>query len=534
MRQCRTLVAIATVILTATACGSQASPSPSSGVAGETASPASAPGSAAASTSSDALLVRTIDGLPGAVVQIETTGAFRDPLEGREDVTGRGSGFIIDTVGIVVTNNHVVTGAEKVTIWVGAGRSEHQAEVLGASECSDLAIVRIDGGPFPYLDWYEGDINPGLEIYAAGFPLGDPEFTLSRGIVSRAHGVIDEDWASVSNSIEHDANINPGSSGGPVVTSDAQIVAVDYAGDPDTRQSFAISRAEALPILADLEAGQDVASLGINGFAVGPDDFYGTHQGIWVSSVKPDSAADQAGILPGDSITKVGGKTLAAKGTMNEYCEVIRGHKAGDKLAFSVYREDSRETLAGDLNGTALKPGFAFATALGDGPPLDPTPLNFDEVTFEPGGLSFETPGSWEDYVDQPWSFGGADVGTGRIVSTDVKAFKGGWKTPGLFVAASESVGASKTIDNILDADLSQFRKSCDYIRREPFRRGLYAGKYDLWQSCEGSDTRFLTIAAAPKDGSHTVYLQFQAVTNTDLAVLDRVLATLTVANSGS
>ncbi len=134
----------------------------------------------------DLLLVDSIDALAGAVVQIETTGTFRDPFEGREDVTGRGSGFIVDPAGIVVTNNHVVTGAEKVTVWVGAERAEHEAQVLGASECSDLAVVRIDGGPFPYLDWYQGDIRPGLDIYAAGYPLGDPEYTLYRGIVSRA------------------------------------------------------------------------------------------------------------------------------------------------------------------------------------------------------------------------------------------------------------------------------------------------------------------------------------------------------------
>ena len=213
---------------------------------------------------------------------------------------------MVDPAGIVVTNNHVVTGADSVKVWVGPDRSEHAATVLGASECSDLAVVKIDGGPFPALDWYKGEIQPGLPIYAAGFPLGDPEFTLSRGIVSRAHGVIDESWASVENSIEHDANINPGSSGGPVVTDDAQVVAVNYAVNGDTRQSFAISRDEALPILEDLESGQDVTSLGINGEAIGPND-YELAEGVWVASVKADSPAAKAGILPGDTVTEIGG-----------------------------------------------------------------------------------------------------------------------------------------------------------------------------------------------------------------------------------
>jgi serine protease Do len=534
MKLRRVLVTISAVIVSVAGCGpSNASSSPS-GVAASAS--AGTPASPSASTAlSDGLLVNTIDRLPGAVIQIETTGTFRDPFEGRQKITGRGSGFVVDPSGIAVTNNHVVTGADTVTVWVGVERAEHKAEVLGASECSDLAVVRIDGGgSLPYLEWYQGDIKPGLEIYAAGFPLGDPEFTLSRGIVSRARGIIDESWASVDDSIEHDANINPGSSGGPVVSDDAKVVAVDYAGDETTRQSFAISRDEALRILADLEKGQDVSSVGLNGVAIDPDNDFGITQGIWVSSVKPESAAAGAGILPGDIVTKLAGKRLAAQGTMKEYCDVLRAQKAGDKLPFTVYREDSRETLSAELGGTPLQPGFAFATTLGDGPPADPTELAFDEPSEDPGRLAFQTPEAWSDVLDQPWSFGGVDIGTGRVVSTDVKAFKDGWRTAGVFVAVSDSITKRTTIDGLLDAERSRFERSCDYVRRQSFRRGAYDGKFDLWKGCGGTDSRFLTIAAGPKDRSHMVYLQFQATTNADLAVLDRVLATLKVSVPGS
>lgn len=529
MRQHRILVAVSVVAMTVAACGSSNS-SPAGSVAAVSAAPSATttPSTEASSTEpSDGLLVGSIDALPGAVIQVGTTGTFRDPYEGQLVGTGAGSGFIIDASGIALTNNHVVTGADTVTVWVGAARAEHQAEVLGVSECSDLAVIKIEGGGrYPYLDWYKGDVKPGLEIYVAGFPLGDPEFTLSRGIVSRAHGVIDEDWASVDDSIEHDANTNPGSSGGPIVTDTGEVVAVHYAGNDQTRQAFAISRDEALRILPDLEADRDVAAFGVNGQAIPPADLYGTRQGIWVSSVEPDSVADEAGILPGDTIVKLDGKKMALSGTMKEYCQVLRAHKPGDKMDFTVYREDSRETLDGVLNGTALKPGFTFATALGDGPPADPTALNFDEATFEPGALSFQTPEAWDDYLDQPWSFGGSEVGPGRIVSTDVKAFKGGWRTPGVFVGSSASL--DKSVDEVLDADRARFEKSCEYDSRASFTRGAYTGKYDLWTGCDGSDTRFLTIAAN-KDGSPLVYLQFQAVGNDDLAILDRVLATLEV-----
>ncbi len=140
-------------------------------------------------------------------------------------------------------------------------------------------------------------------------------------------------------------------------------------------------------------------------------------------------------------MTKLDGKVLSPAGTMKEYCEILRAHDAGDEVAFTVYREDSRETLKGVLNGAALKPGFAFATALGDGPLPDPTSLDFDEAADDPGQLAFETPSAWSDVVEQPWSFGGIEVGPGRLVASDVKAFKGGWRTPGVFVAASSSIG---------------------------------------------------------------------------------------------
>jgi serine protease Do len=124
------LVTISAVIVSVAGCGpSNASSSPS-GIAASAS--AGGPASPAASTSlSDGLLVNTIDRLPGAVIQIETTGTLRDPFEGRQKITGRGSGFVVDPSGIAVTNNHVVTGADTVTVWVGAERAEHKAQVLG-------------------------------------------------------------------------------------------------------------------------------------------------------------------------------------------------------------------------------------------------------------------------------------------------------------------------------------------------------------------------------------------------------------------
>jgi hypothetical protein len=93
-------------------------------------------------------------------------------------VAGRGSGFIIDEAGVAVTNNHVVTGAAFLQVWVGGESEARNARVLGVSECSDLAVIDIEGEGYPYLESFDGPVSTGTTVFAAGFPLGDPEFTL--------------------------------------------------------------------------------------------------------------------------------------------------------------------------------------------------------------------------------------------------------------------------------------------------------------------------------------------------------------------
>lgn len=521
----RVQVTTAAFLLLIGACGpSGQSATPSSTSSAPSSTEVSAP---PASAAADATLVRSIDALPGAVVQIETTGTFVDPLEGALEGIGHGSGFVVDPSGVVLTNNHVVTGSEKVTVWVGNQRAEHAAEVLGVSECSDLAVIQLDARePLPYLDWYEGKIEPGLEIYAAGYPLGDPEYTLTRGIVSRARGVIDEQWASVDDTIEHDANILGGSSGGPVVTNDGQVVAVNYAGDDGTRQSFAISRDEVLRILPDLQAGRDVTSVGINGYGL---DFL-DRSGIWVASVEPDSAAAVAGILPGDVVTELDGKPMAVNGTMAEYCEVLRAHQDEDTVSFTVYRHDSRETLPGALNGDPVDAGFAFAIDVG-GATSVPRPDAPDEPIYGEGEtLYVEAPPTWSDQEHQPWSFGGEEAGPGFLISSDVNAFRGGFLTPGAYIGASATVEGT-ALEAVLDAVRPRFdersKEKCTLTGRAAFTRGGYAGIYDLWDGCRETTSRFLTIAAEKTDGSHVVYIQFQAAEPSDLAILDRMLVAL-------
>ena len=305
-------------------------------------------------------LVTALQDAKGAVIQIESQGTFVDPEFGLIlNGAGRGSGFIIDPSGIAVTNNHVVTGAALLKVWVGGDTSKtYNAKVLGVSECSDLAVIDIDGDGFPYLEWYTGDTDVGMDIYVSGFPLGDPEYTLTKGVISKAKADGETSWASVDSVTEYDANANPGNSGGPVLNPDGKVMGILYASNPSTDQSFGISQTIAKDVIGRLKTGEDLNSIGINGQAVGTDD--GSLTGIWVSSVKSGSPADQAGILPGDILTAMENLVLATDGTMADYCDILRSHTPADTLNVEVLRWADGQVLAGQLNGRDLQVATVF------------------------------------------------------------------------------------------------------------------------------------------------------------------------------
>ena len=208
--------------------------------------------------------ITTLDEVEKGVIQIEAEGVFVDPAEGAMVSGGSGSGFIIDPKGIAVTNNHVVTGGAIFRVYVAGRDKPVNARVLGVSECADLAVIDLDGSGYDYLTWYDGPIKVGLDVYAAGFPLGDPEFTLTRGIVAKAKADGESSWSSIDGVIQHDATINPGNSGGPLVDQNGAVVAVNYASNDDAVQYFAISKDTAVDIVETLASGEDLDSLGIN------------------------------------------------------------------------------------------------------------------------------------------------------------------------------------------------------------------------------------------------------------------------------
>ncbi len=303
------------------------------------------------SAPTDGEVINSLADAKKGVIRIVVQGAYEYPdFPASLEESYTGTGFIIDPKGIAVTNNHVVTGAATIEVYFADDDEPRRAKLIAASECSDLAIIDIAGDGYPYFEWYTDPIELGTEVYSLGYPLGDPEFSQHKGAVSKKRATIESNWTDAESLVEHDALINPGNSGGPLVTSDGKVIGVNYASLADANQYYAITYAEAQPILDDLVNGTDVLSLGLNGEAFANEDL----SGIWVYSVKSGSPADALGMKSGDILYEMEGISLAKEGTLSEYCNVLRTHNNDDVLGVKVLRYKTGEVLEGQINGREL------------------------------------------------------------------------------------------------------------------------------------------------------------------------------------
>ena len=262
-----------------------------------------------------------------------------------------------------MTNNHVVTGAAFLQVYVEGEDEPRNAKILGVSECSDLAVIDVDGDDFPYLAWYPDELAVGVDVFAAGFPLGDHEYTLLDGIISKEDANGETSWASVDSVIEHTSDILPGNSGGPLVSEDGLVVGVNYAGGSEG-QAYAIGYEEARKVLPVLQSGQDVTSIGINGSALLTDD----GSGIWVYSVGSGSPADLVGVRGGDIVSEIEGLIPATDGTMSDYCDVLRSQEPDSPIQIEVWRDADGGYLEGTLNTAKALAPVGGATAGGSSP----------------------------------------------------------------------------------------------------------------------------------------------------------------------
>ena len=481
------------------------------------------------------LVVDSIDEVPTAVVRIQAAGEYVDvaTLE-VQDQLGSGTGFIIDPSGIAVTNNHVVTGGTSFRVWVGEDEDPRPAQVLGVSECSDLAVIDIDGEDFPYLEWFDGDVSLGLDVFSFGYPLGDPEITRTPGSISKENADGESSWASVPSVVEHTATINPGNSGGPLVDENGKVVGINYATSLiATDQYFAIARDEALSVIDRLRAEENVASIGVNGVALA--DEVGDALGVFVSSVQPGSPAAETGVEPNDVIVELGGLPVGENNTMEEYCNVVRSNPdPEDVVAIEVFRIDTGEFLEGEINGDELETTTVVIPEVPDGGG-EPLTYEYGSVEDDSGVMTMDIPTEWSDIDGSGWTIDGQEIGAAIRAAPNLEDFFGSYGTPGVFFGASESLALEVDADGLLDlaptleAPFADFTTQCTYEGRDDYEDPAYTGRFDLYTACGGGETVIAVVAASPADGSFIILVMIQAISDADADAIDRILDTFLV-----
>jgi serine protease Do len=262
---------------------------------------------------------------------------------------GSGSGVIISKDGYIVTNNHVVGFADNIIITT-QDKMEYTATKIGTDPSTDLALLKIEGGNFPFLEFADSEsLKVGEWVLAVGNPFDYLTSTVTAGIVSakgRELNIIKGE-KTIEEFIQTDAAINPGNSGGALVNTEGKLVGINTAIATPTRvyagYSFAIPSNLAKKIINQIkEKGGDierVSSLGITGFEVDKtvkkELDLKVDYGFYIDEVDNKSSAKMAGLLPGDVITKINNKKVSSD---MEILEAMKFAKAGDILNLNVNR----------------------------------------------------------------------------------------------------------------------------------------------------------------------------------------------------
>jgi serine protease Do len=273
---------------------------------------------------------------------------------------GTGSGFIVDAEGHVVTNNHVVASGSEYLVTYINGKTD-TATLVGADPFQDVAVLKIDldeGETVPdTVSFGDSDtVRPGDEVIAIGTPYGEFNNTVSEGMVGAVdRGLNSGGGYSLPNLIQHDAEIYPGNSGGPLLNMDGEVIGINVAkafSDPmgmtNDGFNFAIESNAAKGIVDELikDGNYERPYLGISAQA--------SFQGVQVMEVEPDGPAAKAGLQPGDIITGVQGEDN--QDASEALDTILFDRKPGDTVTLDVLRngESTSVTITLGERPTAL------------------------------------------------------------------------------------------------------------------------------------------------------------------------------------
>lgn len=261
---------------------------------------------------------------------------YNDPSQaGSEVEQGSGSGIIISSSGYIVTNQHVIDGASKVSVILNTGE-EFDATIVGQDSKTDLAVLKIDSNVelHPAALGDSTTVEVGELAVAIGNPLGQ-EFsgTVTQGIVSATNRTMTVDNRTY-NLLQTDAAINSGNSGGALFNKYGEVIGINSIKISKTGVDglgFAIAISEAKPIIEDLMSNGYVTGRPLVGITV-----METRYGLFISSVSAGSGAEKAGLQPNDFITKVDGQAVKSSSELNELRDK---KKPGETMTFTIMRD---------------------------------------------------------------------------------------------------------------------------------------------------------------------------------------------------
>jgi putative serine protease PepD len=274
---------------------------------------------------------------PGVVEITVTTGS--SPLGGTAQA--QGSGFVYDSAGHIVTNDHVVDGATSVSVRLANG-ARYRATVVGADPSTDLAVIKINAPssqlhPLTLAD--SSSLVVGAPVVAIGSPFG-LQGTITSGIISSLHREIDApNNFTIEDAIQTDAAINHGNSGGPLLDLAGHVVGVNAQIKSDSGGNegvgFAVPSNTVRSIISELLQKGSVqhAYLGVSLSATGS---------ARLDAISPGQAAQKAGLQAGDVVTQIDGTDVTSGSQLRG---IIDGHKPGDKIRVTVQRNGSEKTI---------------------------------------------------------------------------------------------------------------------------------------------------------------------------------------------
>ena len=296
-----------------------------------------------------------------SVVNITSTTLVFDFFYGVMPQQGQGSGFILDKAGHVLTNFHVVAGANRGIEVMLSNKHRYAAKVIGTDKVHDLALLQIDAPNLqPVTLANSSNLQVGQQVYAIGNPFG-LSGTMTQGIISSIRSIRNADGAPIEDAIQTDAAINPGNSGGPLLNSQGEVIGINTmiasnGADQSSGIGFAIPINTAKAVLADLTRYGRVRrpSLGIVSFAIGPDLAsqmgLAADSGVLIQRVIPGGAAESAGLHGGDQKAYLGNTPIMLGGDLivaidgqqvtdpQDISALMDKHQAGDIVSVTVFR----------------------------------------------------------------------------------------------------------------------------------------------------------------------------------------------------